>query len=728
VQLRRDRLAIAATALLLVSLIVCFWSVRIVFGGSRFPGWGDPLTYYYPHYMATGAMLAQGHLPLWNPYQLCGIPWLAALQGGVLYPPHLLYALLPTHLAMAALGLLHLLLVGGAVAVFARRVGLGWSAVLLAAALCAMRGRIAGLSAVPNMMEAGAWLAPGAVAVLGLARGRGARSVALLAISTAASILAGYPQFSVYVCYAWAALLGALLLGERPALAGWLRAGGGLLGGVALGALLAAVQLLPALEMSDLGTRSLGGLSMGEMYPFGFIGRSLADAAGEVLGGKGEGALPLSLGYVGLALLPFALLNRRHRVLAFGVIGLGLLVLSFAMGPATPLFDLYLQLPALGSFRIPRRILFVLDFCFAMAAALGLEELRRLASRLAGGSLRAGNALAAGIVVLALVELFAAHPQRPRLPYFREGYVQVYERDQAIYSVIAASPERVFFWSPGLAPALPSKLGSVFGMRAVDDYEPMSLRRQAQYFGFLQSGSTESRRRGSPFYGHLSLPLTPERGVDLASRQRLFDLAAARFVLAPARLARDPKLLAYAKAAGLERRPSRSKALVVFENPRALPRAYVARRALPAPPPEELLVILSRSDFDPLAQSYLERAPGLPAASDAPLRGGPAAIVRDEPTLVEVEAELEAPGLLVLADSYFPGWQATLDGEPLEIHPANHLFRGVMVPAGQHRIRFTYRPRRLMLGIAASGLGAVVLLLLGWRGRPALLRSRLPAR
>jgi len=724
VKLRRDRLAIAGFVLLLVGLIVCFWVFRIALGGSRFPGMGDPLTYYYPHYMATGAMLAQGSLPIWNPYQLCGIPWLASIQGGALYPPHLLYTVLPTYLAMAVSSLLHFLLVGGAVAVFARRVGLGWSAVLLAAALCAMRGRIVGLGSVPNMMEAGAWLAPGAVAVLGLAQGRGARSVALLAVSTAASILAGYPQFTVYICYAWAALLAALLLGERPPLVGWLRAGGGLLGGVLLGALLAAVQLLPTLEMSALGTKSLEGLSMGEMFPFGFKkGVSFGGAALQLLSRKQEGCLPLSLGYVGLALVPFALLNRPHRALAVGSIVLGLLVLSFAMGPVTPLFDLYLQLPALGSFRIPRRILFVLDFCFAVAAALGLEEIRRRASRLAGGSLRVGNALAAGIVVLALVELFAAHPKRPRLPYFREGYVQVYERDQAIYSEIAASPQRVFFWSPGFAPPLPSKLASVFGMRGVDDYEPMSLRRQAEYFGFLQSGSTKGRRRGSPFYGRLSVPRSREGGVDLASRQRLFDLAATRLVLAPVGLMRSPGLLAYANAAGLQRRPGRSKALVVFENPRALPRAYVTYRARPAPPAEELLAVLSHSGFDPLAESYLEGAPGLPADSAAPLRGRPAAIVRDEPTLVEVEAKLEAPGLLVLADSFFPGWQATVDGEPVEIHPANHLFRGVLVPAGQHRVRFTYRPRRLMLGIAASGVGAVVLLGLCWRGRRVLVQS-----
>ena len=69
----------------------------------------------------------------------------------------------------------------------------------------------------------------------------------------------------------------------------------------------------------------------------------------------------------------------------------------------------------------------------------------------------------------------------------------------------------------------------------------------------------------------------------------------------------------------------------------------------------------------------------------------------------------------MLADSYFPGWQATVDGEPVEIHPANHLFRGVIVPAGQHRVRFAYRPRSLMLGTAASGVGVAVLLVLGWQ-------------
>jgi len=72
---------------------------------------------------------------------------------------------------------------------------------------------------------------------------------------------------------------------------------------------------------------------------------------------------------------------------------------------------------------------------------------------------------------------------------------------------------------------------------------------------------------------------------------------------------------------------------------------------------------------------------------------------------VEIHARLDAPGLLVLADSFYPGWRASVDGTAAEIRPANHLFRAVAVPPGVHRVRFEYRPASVRIGGVATVAG-----------------------
>ena len=64
--------------------------------------------------------------------------------------------------------------------------------------------------------------------------------------------------------------------------------------------------------------------------------------------------------------------------------------------------------------------------------------------------------------------------------------------------------------------------------------------------------------------------------------------------------------------------------------------------------------------------------------------------------------EAEADGLLVLTDTYAPGWQARVDDVVTPIMVANHAFRAVVVPAGAHVVEFSYRPLALRLGIGLS--------------------------
>ena len=96
------------------------------------------------------------------------------------------------------------------------------------------------------------------------------------------------------------------------------------------------------------------------------------------------------------------------------------------------------------------------------------------------------------------------------------------------------------------------------------------------------------------------------------------------------------------------------------------------------------------------------------------------AVTRDEPQRVELTAVLRSPGLVVVADQFYPGWRLTVDGRPAEILRTNRAMRGVALPAGTHRLVFRYEPPSLRLGIALSLAGlAAWLALVAWSSRPS---------
>jgi hypothetical protein len=166
------------------------------------------------------------------------------------------------------------------------------------------------------------------------------------------------------------------------------------------------------------------------------------------------------------------------------------------------------------------------------------------------------------------------------------------------------------------------------------------------------------------------------------------------------------------------------------ENKDALPRAFVPDQVLQAPEASELLAKLGSSTFDPKRSAYVEGVVSLPDRCR-----GQATVVDDTPTQVKVFAEMETPGLVVLADLWYPGWHAFRENEPAPILKTNHALRGVVVPAGRSTIVFRYEPESLALGVRlmaagllASGFWVGLLLWLNWRaGLPSPARDRPPA-
>jgi hypothetical protein len=92
-------------------------------------------------------------------------------------------------------------------------------------------------------------------------------------------------------------------------------------------------------------------------------------------------------------------------------------------------------------------------------------------------------------------------------------------------------------------------------------------------------------------------------------------------------------------------------------------------------------------------------------------------VVKYEPQRVELRATLERPGLVILADTNYPGWQLTLDGQPAPILRANRLMRGATVPAGEHTLVYTYDPVSFRIGAIVSGAGWIALVAVAWSAR-----------
>ena len=99
--------------------------------------------------------------------------------------------------------------------------------------------------------------------------------------------------------------------------------------------------------------------------------------------------------------------------------------------------------------------------------------------------------------------------------------------------------------------------------------------------------------------------------------------------------------------------------------------------------------------------------PTRPLAAAAEV-SGTARIVTDLPERVVIETGSSNPAYLVLADTFDPGWSATVDGSPAPIRPAYVAFRAVALTAGAHTVVFTYRPAGFTLGLAISIVGSAL--------------------
>jgi hypothetical protein len=150
---------------------------------------------------------------------------------------------------------------------------------------------------------------------------------------------------------------------------------------------------------------------------------------------------------------------------------------------------------------------------------------------------------------------------------------------------------------------------------------------------------------------------------------------------------------------------SGASGIKVYRHPDVLARAFSVHQAFQAPTREALRdqLYLSRDELD--RKTFLLASPPQLdhcAAPDQVQLGDYA------PERVSIHAVMACTGMVILTDTFYPGWQARVDGRPAAIHEAYGFLRGVVVPAGRHAVEFRYRPRPVWLGVGLSALAALI--------------------
>jgi hypothetical protein len=156
--------------------------------------------------------------------------------------------------------------------------------------------------------------------------------------------------------------------------------------------------------------------------------------------------------------------------------------------------------------------------------------------------------------------------------------------------------------------------------------------------------------------------------------------------------------------------------LTIYENPTVLPRAYLVGEYEVVSDPIAALRRLrtgsanhdEENGFDPSRNVLLNKNPEFTAAPDS---SAGAEILQYGLHQIKIRTKSVSPQILILSDSYYPvGWQAYVDGQPVETFRANYCFRAICVPSGEHTVEFRYQATTFKAGVWIS-LAALALCL-----------------
>lgn len=644
--------------------------------------------YYYAE------KIKNGEIPLWTNLLGGGHPFAADGLASPFFPPNILLFYFFNSVTAYNLHLLFLVyLTGLGMYVWLRQFSLSVVPSLFGALTLSLSGLVM-TQLTHSLLLSGFSFLP---LILGLtvqlSRVKSVTSAIALSIISALQILTGYPQavLITYVCviilYVWLnwSQPNKLYIAVRMVLVFILTFG------------LSAIQLFPSYELIQQSIVEGGfspQLAMYFSYPLSHI-KTLLDPF--ALGNPKFGTYPFfaafdgsvfweNSGYIGLLPLFFVFIlfiqKNKKTIIGNGLlhVSIFMLIASFLLmlGKHSPLYFIYSFWP-FTLFRVPSRFLWTFIIALVSLASLGFSGLWNHSSTKT-------KAILLILIILNAYTLFTVwqpyHALVPAAPWLKKPEIIPYLSDTTRMITIGdtVTYNKIFNtkgWQSTqqyefLRNSMTPDSNLIWQIPQADVYAGRSLRRNAIFDALLTQ----------------NIFISENLATISATALKLLSLNSVDTILTTIPL--DPTELPI--IGSVENNDTR---ITVFRNPKPLPRVYFASKVHIANTAESASAVLVRDDFV-LGESVLLEDP----VSIPPIHNNALASIvdyRDRQIKIQTTG-VDHESILVLTDTYYPGWVASVDGVISKIYPANIRHRAVVIPPGTNDVTFTYAPRSFLYG------------------------------
>lgn len=728
----------------------------------------DEIREFFPLFDFGYESLRQGKLPFWNPYSFSGTPHLANWASAVFYPLNGFIFILGKVPFYVFLKLSAVVLAGLFTYLYLKALKIGKRASFVGAVIFAF-------SSVMLIWESEIWQSSHSVVWLPLilwtiekfSQAKKPIYLILGGLFLAFSVLAGYTQITIYVY-----LFALTYVIFRRCFAFLLA--------FVLSVAFSAVHLLPAFEFFWLSPRkeiAMTELNLSFLLPLKhLVTFFIPDFFGHIVDSnwyaKRPGQYYESMVYVGvvpLVLTSLAFLRKKLRNYVWFFFFWGLLSLTLVFNLPTSRLVYGLRLPFLST-AIPIRIIFMTAFSFSVLAAFGIswwlknkKEWRRVIfslmplalvfgmialwlfwssyqkvlikdfptdwfvialanfktpARIFGltlivlilGSLKPvlKKYLYLPIVILVVVHSFIfAHKYLTFTPplfiYPQNSLLSFFKDNLGVYR----------FWGYDQG-RLETNFGTVYQIASPEGYDPVNIKRYNQLFSavFDQGEYTGMVSRSDAM---IPLALKSPLEDDHLYRLKILNLVGVKLV---AHYSEN-------QAKGIFENESfkliwQEPPFYVYENKKAFSRAFLVSESIYAESDQESIKLVLSPKVDLSQKVVLEEQIELSEINSQDK--GKAQIVNYSPNKVVIKVATSKNQFLVLTDPYYPAWRAKIDNQSTKIYPANHAFRAVVIPPGEHEVVFEYQSSTFKVGAGITLLSlffSVGLILLYWKHQNA---------